>query len=161
MHLRHRISDQLNARVSATMPAAAATVWDKSGIVVIIEQASFKPAGGFVLGGFERLFSVDATVRAEVQTDDLAAMDLGEELVASLLGQPIYLASELVAIGAVTETAAVRLSDMRVIPREARLVLSLTLKASAEVLRYRGPGVVPQDVFAPAPIDGIGEGAAA
>lgn len=49
---------------------------------------------------------------------------------------------------------------MRVIPREARLILSLTLKASAEVLRYRGPGLVPHDVFAPAPIDGIGEGAA-
>lgn len=77
MHLRRRISDQLNARVLAAMPEAAATVWDKAGIVVIIEQASFKPAGGFVLGTFERLFSVDATVRAELQTDDLKQMDLG------------------------------------------------------------------------------------
>lgn len=155
MHLRRRVSNQLNARVAALQPALAATAWDATGVVVVIEQAKFHPAGGILPGGFERLFAVSATVRAELQTDDLASVDLGEELVASLLRNPIFLATETVDLNEITETAAVRLTDLRVIPREGRLILSLTLGAEAEVLRWIGPGVVPQEVIVPAPLDGV------
>lgn len=159
MHLRRRISYELNARVMAHLPAAAATVWDKSGVVVVIEQAKFKPAGGIIKDGFERLFSFDAAVRVELQTDDLDSLDVGEELVASLLGQPIILTTQDVALGAISEMAAVRLLEMRVIAREARLILSLTLSATGEALRLVGAGTLPHDVNVPAPLVGIGEGA--
>ncbi len=171
MHLRRRISDEINARVLAALPDAMTTVWDTAGVVVLIEQAKFQSAGGFTTKyapgvdprspssmrptGFERLFKVDATVRAEVQTDDLAQLDLGDELITSLLVNPIHLPTQDVAVGAISEFAQVRLTDARVIQRDARLVMSLTLTAAAEVVRYHGPGVVPDVVDVPVPFDGV------
>lgn len=159
MHLRRRISDQINARIMAILPQAAATAWDHWRVTVVIEEAKFTPAGGIVKDGFERLFSVQGTVRTEIQTDDLDQVDLGEELVASFLNQPILLVPEDVVIGAISETAMIRLSSMRLSGRDASIVLSLTLSVSGEALRRVGVGIVPHDVAVPAPLDGIGEDA--
>lgn len=156
MRLRARIADVLNARVASLMPAAAATIWDTSGVVVLIEQAKFFTAGGFTSGGFERLYGVDATLRCEVQTDDLAALDLDEELISSLINTPIYLAPQTVEVGHTTELGRVKLEEFRMIPREGRLVISLTLTAKAEVMRYHGPGVVPAQVLSLTPeLEGV------
>lgn len=154
MRLRARIAADINARIAALMPEAARTVWDKSGVVVLIESAKFRVAGG-VEAGFDRLYTIDGKVRVDLRTDDLANIDLSQELLADLLGRPVFLKREVVAVGAVTETARVVLDEFRVLAREATLVQALTFTLSGEVLRYVGPGTLPATVVVPAPFDGV------
>ena len=156
MRLRNRIEIALNTRIAAIAPEASRTAWDTAGVVVLIEQARFTSAGGILAGAFERLVTVNGTVRAEIRTDDLVGMGLAEELVASLIRDPIFLVCEAVAPGMTTETARVTLTDMRVLPREGSLVQTLTLALSGEVLRRLGPAAVPSEVIVPAPLEGVG-----
>lgn len=155
MRLRARLDTSINARIVALMPAAGSTVWDKAGVVVLIEQAKFTSAGGTVGGAFERLFSVTGLVRIELRTDDLKEMGLAEELVSDLIRNPVFLAGEAVSLGATTETARAKLSEMRILPREGTLIHSLALTLTGEVLRHIGPGVMPSEVNVPLPLDGV------
>jgi hypothetical protein len=154
MRLRDRIDTEINARIATLMPEAARTVWDKSGVVVLIESATFTVAGG-VDAGFDRIYTVNGKVRVDLRTDDLANIDLSQELLADLLGRPVFLKREQVATGMLTETARVVLQEFRVLAREATLVQQLTFTLSGEVLRFIGPGTVPQTVAVPPPFDGV------
>ncbi len=154
MRLRDRIDAEINSRIAALMPTASATLWDRTGVVVLIESAKFTVAGG-IADGFERLYSVEGKVRVDLRTDDLTNMDLSQELLADLIGSPVFLKRETVAVGRITETARVVLDEFRVLAREAVLVQALTFTLSGEVLRFIGPGVVPSTVIAPAPFQGV------
>lgn len=156
MHLRTRLAEQINARIALLMPEAARTVWDGLGVVVVIEQAKFTPAGG-VVGDCELEFSLTGTVVAELRSDDLARADVAQEFLASLIGDPIFLTVEPVSVGALTETARATLTEMRLLSRDAVMIQSLRFDLSAEVLRRLKPAIVPYQVTVPAPLQGVPE----
>lgn len=154
MHLRDRIANQINARIALLMPEAARTVWDARGVVVVIEQAKFTPTGG-VVDGCDRLFSIAGTVVCELRMDDLDRDGDVQELLASLIGDPVFLAVEPVAVGRLTETARVKMNELRLVSRDGALIQLLRLDLSAEVMRRLAPATVPHQVTVPAPLQGV------
>ena len=145
MRLRERLAAEINDRIARLAPRLAETVWDAQGVVVIIEAARVVTAGG-VDGDFEREVTITGTVTVELRAD---AMSLGvpQELIVSLVGEPILLKPEAVEPDALTERARAPLGDMRVLPRDGTIVHRLTLVLDGEIVRRLPPSTVPTEAL--------------
>ena len=155
MRLRHRLQDDLRARLALHLPDAMATAWDHQAVLVAIEKLDFKPAGGW-RDGWAWLTAFTGVVRAELRGDDVDALPV-EALIADLIRNPVTLLPENVAPGEMTEAGRADLVELRDTLRDMDVVSGLRFAVQGHILgRATDPGRPDAPMLGEAPEIGPG-----
>ena len=135
MRLRTRFETEIKARFSATLPMALETVWDSTGVVVVIESLQFQ-SDGFVKNQWEHLVHVTGFLRVELRVEGIDTLDV-EPLITNLVGDPIVLVPALDPVaGDISENVRATLVEWKDTVRETRLVSALRFEIEGKLLRY-------------------------
>lgn len=138
MRLRTRLSEELKARLIASLPEALETVWDHSAVVVMVEQLKFTPTGGLD-GDWALSTKFEGVVRAELRANGIDALEV-EPLIADLVAKPIFLDFEADAeIDQISERARIVLADWRDTIRDQDVASALRFTVSGLLASYAGP----------------------
>ncbi len=137
MRLRTRFSEEMLARLAASLPEAVLTAWDAHSVVVVVEQLTFLPAGG-VENGYERVAKLSGVMRAELRADRIDDMAI-EPLIASLVGDPVFLPFLAVPPGALAEKARLILTDWRDTIRDVQIASALRFSVDATLAVRAAP----------------------
>lgn len=155
MRLRTRLSEELKARLIATLPEAVVTVWDHVAVVVMVEQLKFTSAGGLE-GDWERRTQFDGVVRAELRADAIDSLEV-EPLITNLVADPVFLDFEAEPeIDQISEKARIVLAEWRDTIRDQDVASALRFTVTGTIAAYHGPAVRPQLLVGQAPDIGAG-----
>lgn len=155
MRLRTRLSEELKARLIATLPEAVETVWDHVAVVVMVEQLKFTSAGGLE-GDWERRTQFDGVVRAELRADAIDSLEV-EPLITNLVADPVFLDFEAEPeIDQISEKARIVLAEWRDTIRDQDVASALRFTVTGTIAAYHGPAVRPQLLVGQAPDIGPG-----
>lgn len=158
MRLRTRLSEELKARLIATLPEAVETVWDHVSVVVMVEQLKFTSAGGME-DDWERRTQFEGVVRAELRADAIDSLEV-EPLIANLVADPVFLGFDADEIGQLSEKARIVLAEWRDTIRDQDVASALRFTVTGTIAAYHGPAVRPELLVGQAPDIGPGnEGA--
>lgn len=158
MRLRTRLSEELKARLIATLPEAVETVWDHVAVVVMVEQLKFTSAGGLE-DDWERRTQFEGVVRAELRADAIDSLEV-EPLIANLVADPVFLTFDAEEIGQLSEKARIVLAEWRDTIRDQDVASALRFTVTGTIAAYHGPAVRPELLVGQAPDIGPGnEGA--
>ena len=150
MRLRKRLSDQLKARLLATLPQAVETVWDHVAVVVAVEQITFTSAGGHE-GDWERATEFKGLVMAELRADAIDSLEV-EPLIADLVAKRIFLEFPQDAeSGMIAEKARVTLADWRDVIRDQDVASKLRFNVEGVIARKDTPAMRPEFMMGAAP----------
>ncbi|MDO5643966.1 MAG: hypothetical protein Q4G26_16450 [Paracoccus sp. (in: a-proteobacteria)] len=141
MNLRIRLQAELSRRLSAHLPQAMATVWDHASVVIVIEQLTYKPAGGS-RGDWAFLTAFSGIVRAELRADEIDALPV-EALICDLVRDPIQLLPDPeTAPGGLTEAARIILAETRDHLRDTDVATGLRFSVEGHIMgRARAPDI--------------------
>jgi len=155
MRLRTRLSEELKARLIATLPEAVETVWDHVAVVVMVEQLKFTSAGGLE-GDWERRTQFDGVVRAELRADAIDSLEV-EPLITNLVADPVFLDFEAEPeVDQISEKARIVLAEWRDTIRDQDVASALRFNVTGTIAAYHGPAVRPQLLVGQAPDIGAG-----
>ncbi len=155
MRLRTRLSEELKARLIATLPEAVETVWDHVAVVVMVEQLKFTSAGGLE-GDWERRTQFEGVVRAELRADGIDMLEV-EPLITNLVAYPVFLDLETEPeIDQISEKARIVLAEWRDTIRDQDVASALRFTVTGTIAAYDGPAVRPQLLVGQAPDIGAG-----
>lgn len=144
MRLRTRLSEELKARLIATLPEAVETVWDHVAVVVMVEQLKFTSAGGLE-GDWERRTQFEGVVRAELRADGIDSLEV-EPLITNLVADPVFLEFDAEPeIDQISEKARIVLAEWRDTIRDQDVASALRFTVTGTIAAYHGPAVRPQD----------------
>lgn len=155
MRLRTRLSEELKARLIATLPEAVETVWDHVAVVVMVEQLKFTSAGGLE-GDWERRTQFEGVVRAELRADGIDSLEV-EPLITNLVADPVFLDFEAEPeVDQISEKARIVLAEWRDTIRDQDVASALRFTVTGTIATYDGPAVRPQLLVGQAPDIGAG-----
>ncbi|WP_224825769.1 hypothetical protein [Cognatishimia sp. MH4019] len=144
MRLRTRLSEELKARLIATLPEAVETIWDHVAVVVMVEQLKFTSAGGLE-GDWERRTQFEGVVRAELRADAIDSLEV-EPLITNLVADPVFLDFEAdPEIDQISEKARIVLAEWRDTIRDQDVASALRFTVTGTIAAYHGQVVRPQD----------------
>lgn len=155
MRLRTRLSEELKARLIATLPEAVETVWDHVAVVVMVEQLKFTSAGGLE-GDWERRTAFEGVVRAELRADAIDSLEV-EPLITNLVADPVFLNFEAEPeVDQISEKARIVLAEWRDTIRDQDVASALRFTVTGTIAAYHGPAVRPELLVGQAPDIGPG-----
>lgn len=155
MRLRTRLSEELKARLIATLPEAVETVWDTQAVVVMVEQLKFTSAGGLE-GDWERRTQFEGVVRAELRADGIDSLEV-EPLITNLVAKPVFLDFEAdPEIDQISEKARIVLAEWRDTIRDQDVASALRFTVTGTIAAYHGPAVRPELLVGQSPDIGPG-----
>ncbi|WP_416369734.1 hypothetical protein [Tritonibacter mobilis] len=155
MRLRTRLSEELKARLIATLPEAVETVWDHVAVVVMVEQLKFTSAGGLE-GDWERRTQFEGVVRAELRADGIDSLEV-EPLITNLVADPVFLNfADEPEVDQISEKARIVLAEWRDTIRDQDVASALRFTVTGTIAAYHGPAVRPELLVGRAPDIGPG-----
>ncbi|AUQ62336.1 hypothetical protein [Phaeobacter inhibens] len=157
MRLRTRLSEELKARLIATLPEAVETVWDHVAVVVMVEQLKFTSAGGLE-GDWERRTQFEGVVRAELRADAIDSLEV-EPLITNLVADPVFLNFEPEPepeVDQISEKARIVLAEWRDTIRDQDVASALRFTVTGTIAAYHGPAIRPELLVGQAPDIGPG-----